>query len=243
MGEGWRESDSEAFSRFGDVFTPGREEIGRVILDHVPAEREETFLVVGIGCGNGWLGEAILREFPNARLIALDGSEEMLRHAGETLSPHAARVESRLFRLEEEGWVSRIEEPVRRFTSSLAIHHLDGAGKQEMYRELRKKLEPSGAFLYADVVEAKSERGRSHMARVWSEEVRRRSLEIIGDEDVHRLFVEGGWNMYDHPDGMDKPSGTVEQLRWLEDAGYEGVDVPWARAGHAVFCAYEPMER
>lgn len=36
-GEGWREADSEVFARLGEVFTPGREEIGRVLMDHIPA--------------------------------------------------------------------------------------------------------------------------------------------------------------------------------------------------------------
>jgi hypothetical protein len=46
--------------------------------------------------------------------------------------------------------------------------------------------------------------------------------------------------MFEHPDPMDKPSGTAEQLRCLEEAGFAGVDVPWARAGQAAFCAYKP---
>ncbi|MGH3087796.1 MAG: class I SAM-dependent methyltransferase [Rubrobacteraceae bacterium] len=233
---GWKETDSGVFARLGEVFTPGREEIERVILDHVPAGHGEPFLAVDIGCGSGWLSEAILREYPNSRLLALDGSEEMLRRTGERLASFGPRAETRAFRLEDPAWISRIEVPVRCFVSSLVIHHLDGAGKRELFRRLFEKLEPGGALLYADVVEEKSEQGRKYMACAWDEEVWRRSREITGDDRAYRLFVDEGWNMYEHPDPMDKPSGVAEQLRWLEEAGYTGVDVPWARAGHAVFC-------
>jgi hypothetical protein len=38
---GWLESDSELFAKVGEVFTPGREEVLRVLLEHVPAKRNE----------------------------------------------------------------------------------------------------------------------------------------------------------------------------------------------------------
>ncbi len=239
---GWRETDSGIFARLGEVFTPGREEIEKTILDHIPAGREESFLAVDIGCGGGWLGEAVLREYPNSRLLALDGSNEMLRHAGERLAEFGERAELGAFRLEDPEWVSRIEGPVRCFVSSLVIHHLDGAGKRELFRRIFEKLEPGGALLLADVVEEKSEPGRRRMARAWNKEVERRSLDLTGDDRAYRFFVDEGWNMYEHPDPMDKPSGASEQLRWLEEAGYLGVDVPWARVGHAVICGYKDSE-
>jgi hypothetical protein len=39
---------------------------------------------------------------------------------------------------------------------------------------------------------------------------------------------------------MDKPSTLPEQLRWMEEAGFEEVDVFWARAGHALLGGYRP---
>lgn len=36
-------------------------------------------------------------------------------------------------------------------------------------------------------------------------------------------------------DDIDFPSTLPEQLGWLVDAGFVGVDVFWARAGHALF--------
>jgi tRNA (cmo5U34)-methyltransferase len=237
---GWLETDSELFASLGEVFTPGQEEIERVLLEHVPVERDEPFLAVDVGCGQGWLSEAVLREFSRARVLALDGSPAMLHAAGELLAPYGARTDLRPFKLEDPAWISGIEGPVRCFVSSLVIHHLDGTEKRELFRCLRKKLEAGGALLYADVVEARSEVGRRHMARAWDEEVRQRSLRIRGDESAYRAFVDRDWNMFEHPDPMDKPSGAAEQLRWLEETGFAGVDVPWARAGHAVFCAYKP---
>jgi tRNA (cmo5U34)-methyltransferase len=52
--------------------------------------------------------------------------------------------------------------------------------------------------------------------------------------------VRERWNIYDHPDPMDKPSTLPEQLRWLEEASFEGSDAFWARAGHALLGGYKP---
>jgi hypothetical protein len=43
--------------------------------------------------------------------------------------------------------------------------------------------------------------------------------------------------MYRYPDqdGIDKPSRLLDQLKWLEQAGFADVDVFWMQAGHALF--------
>src|SRR5215469_1744795 len=94
---GWTESNSELFVDFGRVVTPARDEIRQVLLDLVPAQPEEPFLAVDIADGQGWLSEALLRRFPGAQVVALDGSPTMLRHAGALLAPFGARATLRPF--------------------------------------------------------------------------------------------------------------------------------------------------
>ena len=186
------------------------------------------------------MGESVLEEFPHSRVLALDGSAEMRRATERSLSGYGGRFEVRSFRLEDTAWIPNIQEPVRCFLSTLVLHHLDGVGKQNLFRRLWESLEPGGALLYADVIQAGSKPSREHMARTWEEETKKRSLELTGDERAYRVFVEEEWNIFEHPDPIDKPSKVSVQLRWLEEAGFVGVEVPWARSGHAVFCAYKP---
>ncbi len=88
-------------------------------------------------------------------------------------------------------------------------------------------------------MEARTEHARRHSAVAWEEEIRRRSLEIYGDARAHEFFKRERWNTYEYPDPIDKPSTLPEQLRWMEEAGFEGVDVFWARAGHALLGGYK----
>jgi tRNA (cmo5U34)-methyltransferase len=236
----WGEGESRVFVEYGRAMVPGREEIERTILDLLPAEPDEPFLSVEIGTGAGWLSAAVLREFPKARIIGLDGSPEMLKTATEHLMPYGDRAELRRFRLEEPFWTDGLP-PVRIFLSSLVLHHLDGAGKRDLFGRLFDRLEPGGALLFADVMEPRTERARRHFAAAWEEEIRRRSVEFHSDGRAYEFFVRERWNIYYHPDPGDKPSTLLEQLRWMEKAGFEGVDVFWARAGHALLGGYRPI--
>lgn len=239
-GGAWGEDESRVFVEYGRAMVPGREEIERTILDLVPAEPDEPFLGAEIGTGAGWLSEAVLLEFPKARIIGLDGSLEMLKMATDRLTPYGDRAELRRFRLEEPSWTDGLP-PVRVFLSSLVLHHLDGAGKRDLFGRLFDRLEPGGALLFADVMEPRTERARRHFAAAWEEEIRRRSVVFHGDGRAHEFFVRERWNIYHHPDPGDKPSTLLEQLRWMEGAGFEGVDVFWARAGHALLGGYRPI--
>jgi len=237
--ERWGEDESKVFVEFGRAMVPGRGEIERTFLDLLPAEADEPFTGVEIGTGSGWLSAAVLRAFPKARILGLDGSPQMLATAEGLLAPYGDRAALRLFRLEEPSWVDGMPV-VRIFLSSLVLHHLDGSGKRDLFARLFDRLEPGGALLFADLMEPRTEQARRHFAAAWAEEIRRRSIEIHGDGRAHELFVRERWNIYDHPDPMDKPSTLPEQLRWMEEAGFEGVDVFWARAGHALLGGYRP---
>ncbi len=237
----WDEDESKTFIEFGRAMVPGREEIERTLLDLIPAEPDEPFLAVEIGTGSGWLSAAVLREFSKAKILGLDGSPEMLKTAADLLGHYGDRAELRQFRLEDPSWTDELPQPVRVFLSSLVLHHLDGGGKRDLFVRLIDRLEPGGALLFADVMEPRTERARRHFAVAWEEEIRRRSVEIHGDGRAHEFFVRERWNIYDYPDPADKPSTLPEQLRWMEEAGFEGVDVFWARAGHALLGGYRPV--
>lgn len=237
--DAWGEDESEVFVEYGRAMVPGREEIERAILDLIPAEPEEPFLGVEIGIGTGWLSAAVLRRFTQARMLGLDGSTVMLKIASERLAEYKDRVELRHFRLEQNSDTNRLPQ-ARVFLSSLVFHHLEGADKRTLFTRLFDRLEPGGALLFADVMAPQSALAGEHSAAAWEEETRRRSVEVHGDGRAHEFFIRERWNIYRHPDPMDKPSTIPDQLRWMEEVGFEGADVFWARSGHALLGGYKP---
>lgn len=237
----WQESDSRTFIDLGRIYTPRRDELAEAFLDAIPAAPEEPFTGAELGSGAGWLTAAILDRFEAARMIALDGSAEMRAETARAIARYGERGEVRPFRLEEREWREELPHGLRVIVSSLVIHHLEGDAKHRLFADLIEKLEPGGGLLIADVVLPAHPQSARHFARAWDADTRRQSREIAGDDRVYEQFLADDWNMYAHPldpDDIDHPSTVVEHLDWLEEAGYSGVDVLWARAGHTLFCGY-----
>jgi ubiquinone/menaquinone biosynthesis C-methylase UbiE len=231
----WQEHDSSLFIDMGRVMIPRRDEIERTIVGLIPAREDEPFVGVDLAAGSGWLSRAILERFPQARMLLLDGSETMLAEARSSLSDYDGHFDTRIFRLEDDNWIDALDRKVRCVVSSLAVHHLDDAGKQRLFARLYERLEPGGALLIADLVQPTSEVALRFAAEEWNQAVRRQSLEQRNSDDVYRFFVDEGWNIFEHPDPMDMPSYLPDQLTWLTAIGYTGVDAFWAYAGHAVY--------
>jgi tRNA (cmo5U34)-methyltransferase len=237
--ETWSEEASEHFLDLGRIYTPAREEIGATIVDLIPARQDEEFVAVELGVGGGWLSEAILERFPAARVLGLDGSPTMLRHTDTVLQRFTGRYELRPFRLEEQEWRRTLGAGVRCVVSSLVVHHLDGPGKRRLYADLHAQLDRGGGLLIADLVAPASEWERQYLAQAWDSTVRDQSLAHTGDLGAYQHFLDDRWNLYRHPDPVDMPSTVAEHLRWLDEAGFVGASVFWARAGHCIYGGYK----
>jgi tRNA (cmo5U34)-methyltransferase len=234
-GAGWGEDDSGTFLDYGDYFVPDREAQLATFCDLIPASLVPCHLV-DLCCGEGLLARALLGRFPDCHVHGFDGSPTMLARATAALADHPGHFEARRFQLEETAW-RRFPWPVHVVVSSLAIHHLDAAQKQELFRDVHRELQPGGLFLIADLIQPASAAGVALAAKQWDDAVRRRCLEKAGDLRAYRRFLDLNWNHYTdpEPDPVDKPSSLLDQLRWLERAGFTGVDVYWMKAGHALF--------
>jgi tRNA (cmo5U34)-methyltransferase len=116
--------------------------------DEVAAACEglEARAILELGVGTGETARRVLRRHPGATLIGIDASEEMVVAAREALDGHAVRLHA-----------GRLEEalppgPFELVLSALAVHHLDAAGKADLFARIASVLGPGGRFVLADVV-------------------------------------------------------------------------------------------
>ena len=240
----WQESDSRAFIDYGRYFVPERDLQMALFCQLIPPFSGAGH-IVELCCGAGVLAQALLDRFPQATVHGYDGSPEMLAHASQQLAGYGERWQPQLFDLAATGWrdeVARLR-PLRAVVSSLAIHHLDGPQKQQLFQDLHRMLAPGAPFLLADVMQPANERGQAVAAAMWDTVVRRQALALDGNLDGWAHFQQEKWNMYRYPEppasSVDKPSTLFEHLQWLAAAGFAQVDVYWMKAGHALIGGYK----
>jgi tRNA (cmo5U34)-methyltransferase len=235
LAQGWTDSDTDAFARYGDALVPRREEqIATVcdLLGDLPVP-----FVLDLCCGEGRLSQEYLRRTPGARVVLMDGSAEMLSKAGQRLAEFGGRHAQVQADIADRGW--RTGETYGGVMTSLAVHHLDGPGKQDLYRDIYDLLVPGGAFVMADLVEPAGPAARRLAGDQWDRAVQHASQVLFGGDEAVAAFRASDWNYYrlPGPDPFDLPSSAAEHLDWLRAAGFTEVDVAWMYAGHAVFTA------
>lgn len=235
----WNEELSRQFIDYGRYFVPEREHQIDIMTKLLP-DHEESWTVLELCCGEGLLAEALLERYPACRVVGLDGSAEMLRRAGQRLARFGARFQPGVFDLAAAAW-RQVNGAVQAVVSSLAIHHLDAAQKQQLFRDIHILLSPGAPFVIADMIEPAHARGRQVAATAWDEVVRERAMLIDGSTQAFDFFAGEHWNTYRYPDpdDIDRPSPLFDQLKWLAQAGFVDVDVHWMRAGHALFSGWK----
>jgi L-threonylcarbamoyladenylate synthase len=102
--------------------------------------------ILELGTGTGATARPLLDRHPEASLVGVDVSAEMLGAARARLP--GERVELRVARLQDE----LPRGPFDLVASALAVHHLDGEEKARLFERVRDVLAPGGRFVLADVV-------------------------------------------------------------------------------------------
>jgi tRNA (cmo5U34)-methyltransferase len=134
--------DPERYRRVIDEEIPSFGEF----QDAVAAATKLPFVrsVLELGTGTGETARRVLALHPAARFVGIDESGDMLAEARNELGGAELRV-------------ARLEDPLPVGTwdvvvSALTVHHLDSAGKRDLFARVRSALAPGGRFVLGDVV-------------------------------------------------------------------------------------------
>lgn len=195
--------------------------------------------VLDLGCGDGILMETVLRQWPGAVGVALDGSAAMLQRATERLSafpPTAVTCVHADFN--DPAWLDAL--PFRSFDaiiSGFAIHHSEDDRKRALYREIFDLLNPGGVFVNIEHVASVSPYGEDLFERAYALNLFRYRRETEATLTYEAVLQE----IRARPDKAANRLSPVEtQLLWLRDIGYIEVDCYWKHYELAVLAGYRP---
>lgn len=167
---------------------------------------------VELGCGTGNYSLELVRRYPGLELTIVDASPEMLAATATRVAQAGGSVVSLESRFEELELEPGAYDLV---TSCLSLHHVeDMAG---LFRRLRPALAPGGHLVYGDQMGGGNAR---HSALNWGR------MEAFWRRPGH-LTDEEQRSLREHARLHDHYVSIVDQLRWLEQAGFRELDVVW----------------
>ncbi|MGZ8939006.1 MAG: class I SAM-dependent methyltransferase [Limisphaerales bacterium] len=187
---------------------PHRTEGESCLLEELP---ENTSRILDLGSGGGRLLQLALTRFPNADSVALDFSDTMidkLRDAFAANSRVKVVQHDMAKKLPEVGTFDAI-------ISSFAIHHLEDARKQELYRELWGMIRNGGAFCNLEHVSSPT-------------------------PGLHVAFYKALKVSLDEEDANNRLLDVETQLRWLREIGFTDVDCYWKWREMALLVGKKP---
>jgi tRNA (cmo5U34)-methyltransferase len=178
--------------------------------------------VLDLGAGTGLLSSAVRAAVPGARLTLVDGDGAMLAVARRRLGAVPTIVQDLASPLPAG--------PFDAVVSALAIHHLDHAGKRDLFRRVRPTLRPGGIFVNAEQVS-----GPTPWQQRLYETIHEREARALGADDAE-------WGAAVARMSHDRCAPVEQQVAWLREAGFERVDLAFKRHGFAVYYGFVPEE-
>ncbi|MBN1889986.1 MAG: class I SAM-dependent methyltransferase [Thermoflexales bacterium] len=195
------------------------------LISAIPFEAAAPIRAIDLGCGTGTVARRVLEAFPRARMSCVDLAENMLGMARAKLAdyPHIRYIPGDFNHLE-------FDQEYDVVVSSLALHHLvSDQDKRGFYRKVYDTLAPGGVFYNADVVLGSSAALQDMYMDKWRAFMRQK----VSDEEIETKWLP-------KYRAEDRPARLSDQLAWLAETGFAGVDVVWKYYNYAVYGGNKP---
>jgi len=214
--------ESEAFEFDSQIvkIIPYYDQMITALIDSVQFDTFDNIRIIDLGCGTGTVAKRLGDKFPNAKIVCLDIASKMIEIAKYKLGDR----KNTEFIVGDFSMID-FKEPFDVVVSSLALHHIQtDEEKKEFYSKIYHILTKSGQFVNADVVLATTEYQQNINMNRWIDYMNK----SVPMEEIQQRWIPA------HK-AEDRPSELIDQLKWLDEIGFETVDVIWK---YYNFCVY-----
>ena len=220
-----------------------------VMLRLVRAAKPTVHTILDLGCGDGILGQALLRQHPEATAVFIDFSAPMLDASRQRL----ANTSRTLFLQADYGkrdWQIELEEIVNCqlsisncqfdvIVSGYSIHHQPDDRKKEVYAELHNLLTPGGIFLNIEHVASRTPWIQQQFDELFIDNL----AAYAERERMNKSREQVAQEFYYRPDKAANILAPVEdQCNWLREIGFAHVDCYFKVFELAVFGGIKPED-
>jgi tRNA (cmo5U34)-methyltransferase len=188
---------------------PSYQEIFSVAVESIPFSTEQNLKILDLGAGTGLFSYHVFQQYQRADYTLIDVAEQML----ELSKKRFASAEERFSFITGDYRTALPGSLFDLVISSLSIHHLDDEDKQKLFRNIYEHLTPGGAFINVDQIKASHDYFQKLYWTTWLKKVRHAGAT---EEQVQKSISRRT--------KFDQDSTMHDQLRWLQESGFEIVD-------------------
>lgn len=190
-------------------------EFYKTISKPIP-DTDKTLLILDLGCGTGLEIEDIYKKAPNASLVCVDVSQEMLAKLKEKYS-----AISKTISLVKESYLTFKYEPSKYdfIVSVMTMHHFEYDVKLKLYSSIRNSLKDGACYIEGDYI-------------VSEKEEKKKLDEYFSLKKSRPEILDGSYH-------IDIPFSKETQLKLFKAAGFSKVDLIWEKGDDVIFVAHK----
>lgn len=205
------EKEAEEFDELIKTLIPFYEDMIKSMILTLPFHKKENIKVLDLGCGTGNISKEVKERFPNAHITCVDMAENMIQLAESKLAPYS-NIEFKIADFRDLKYKQEYDAIV----SSLALHHLHPEEQKSFYHQINMFLKEGGVFYNVDNILGSS----PYLNQVYLD----KWIEFMSEKHTQKE-IETIWLPRYREE--DFPSPLRSHIQWLEDAGFQEVDVVW----------------
>lgn len=205
------EEEAKVFDELIKTLIPFYEDMVKSLILALPFHDKEKIKVLDLGCGTGNISKEVKEHFPNAQITCVDMAENMIQIAKSKLAPYSD-IEFKIADFRDLDFKESYDGVI----SSLALHHLQREEQKSFYCRIKEFLKDGGVFYNADNIIGSS----PHLNHVYMNKWVEFMLDSHSQEEIETIWLP----RYREE---DFPSPLRSHIQWLEEAGFQEVDVVW----------------
>src|SRR6266481_4384489 len=208
-----------------ELMHPNRSKIVQIALEVLPFPKAAALQAIELGIGTGYFTERFLNNFPNSRVLGIDGAQAMIELAKARLTSLAARVEFVIGDFLNLRELAPGAGTIDIVFSAYALHHLSRPDKKTVLRRVVELLVPGGWFVNADLIVAGSPELESHLQEIRVTGIVERAAgsdnRFIDLASTRRFLADLEKNE------RDQPLTLAEDLALLRSSGLKNASAFW----------------
>jgi ubiquinone/menaquinone biosynthesis C-methylase UbiE len=208
-----------------ELMHPNRSKMVQVALEVLPFLKTAALRAIDLGIGTGYFTERFLNNFPNSRVLGIDGAQAMIELAKARLTTLASRVEFVIGDFRQLQELVADAGTVDVVFSAYALHHLNRTNKETVLRQVVELLVPGGWFVNADLIVADSPELESHLQEIRVTGIVERAHGL--DNRFSDLASTRHFLVDLERNECDQPLTLAEDLELLRSSGLKNVSAFW----------------